>query len=74
MIYGKDMLDKIKSNKNSDTNKVILDNTKGTLTGSAIGLFVGLYIGYSRNYSLLASGVIGLLVGGAVSKFLIKKN
>jgi outer membrane lipoprotein SlyB len=74
MIYGKNMLDKIKSNKNADTNKVILDNTKGTLTGSAIGLFVGLYIGYNRDYSLLVSGVIGALVGGAVSKFLINKK
>ena len=74
MIYGKDMLDKIKSNKNADGNKIILENTKGTLTGSAIGLFVGLYIGYSRNYSLLVSGLLGVLVGGAVSKFVINKK
>jgi hypothetical protein len=74
MLYGKDMLDKIKSNKNADGNKIILENTKGTLTGSAIGLFVGLYIGYSRNYSLLLSGVVGALLGGVVSKFVINKK
>jgi outer membrane lipoprotein SlyB len=74
MLYGKDMLDKIKSYKNADGNKVILENTKGTLTGSAIGLFVGLYIGYSRNYSLLVSGVVGALIGGAISKLVINKK
>lgn len=74
MIYGKDMLDKLKSNKNADGNKIILENTKGTLTGSAIGLFMGLYIGYSRSYSLLVSGIVGALVGGAVSKFFINKK
>jgi hypothetical protein len=74
MLYGKDMLDKIKSNKNADGNKIILENTKGTLTGSAIGLFVGLYIGYSRNYSLLVSGVVGALIGGAISKLVINKK
>lgn len=68
------MLDKIKSNKNADGNKIILENTKGTLTGSAIGLFVGLYIAHTRNYSFLVSGVVGALVGGAVSKFFINKN
>ena len=43
MSYGSDMLDKIKSNKSKSGNKVLLENTEGALTGSAIGLFLGLF-------------------------------
>jgi uncharacterized protein YcfJ len=71
MDYGKNLLDKVQSNKDKDGNKLILEQTEGTFTGSAIGLFLGLYIGYSRNYSLLISGVVGALVGGFITKKLI---
>jgi outer membrane lipoprotein SlyB len=74
MVNGREMLDRLKSNKTKDGNKIILENTKGTLTGSAIGLFVGLYIGKTRDYPLLISGVLGALAGGLVSKFFINKN
>jgi len=43
MSYDSDMLDKIKSNKSKSGNKVLLENTEGTLTGSAIGLFLVLH-------------------------------
>ena len=72
--YGKEMLDKIRSNKGKDANEIILEQTKGTLTGGGIGLLIGLYIGYSRNYNLVFSGVVGALVGGLVSKAFISKN
>jgi uncharacterized protein YcfJ len=72
MAYGKEMLDKLKSNKEKDGNKIILEQTEGTFTGSAIGLFLGMYIGHTRGYSLLISGVVGALIGGFLTKHLIK--
>jgi hypothetical protein len=74
MAYGKDLIDKIQSNKSKDGNELILEQTKGTLKGSAIGLFLGLYIGYSRNYSLLMSAFIGAAIGGIVTRAFISKN
>lgn len=74
MSYGKDMLDKLNFNKNRDGNKLILEKTKGTFTGGAIGLIVGLYIGHSRNYNLLTSAFIGASLGGLITNFLINKN
>lgn len=74
MSYGKNMLDKLKSNKNKDGNELILEQTKGTYIGSAIGLFLGLYIGHSRNYSLLFSGFIGATIGGLVTRAFITKK
>lgn len=74
MAFGKDMLDKLKTNKSKDGNKLILEQTKGTFVGSAIGLGLGLYIGYTRNYSLLFSAFIGATIGGLVTKVFIKKG
>jgi hypothetical protein len=74
MALGKDMLDKLKTNKNKDGNEVLLEQTKGTYIGSAIGLALGLYIGYSRNYSLLFSAFIGATIGGLVTKAFITKK
>jgi len=74
MAYGKDMLDKLKSNKSKDGNELILEQTKGALKGSAIGLFLGLYIGYSRKYNLLTSALIGAAIGGIATKILISKK
>jgi outer membrane lipoprotein SlyB len=72
--FGKDMLDKIKSNKSKDASEIIVEQTKGTLTSSAIGLFVGLYIGYSRGYNMLFSGLVGALGGGLISKLFSSKT
>jgi hypothetical protein len=72
--YGQDMLDKIASNKDKNANDIILEQTKGTFKGSAIGLLVGLYIGYSRKYNMFLSGVVGALGGGLISKFFISKD
>jgi hypothetical protein len=74
MAYGKEMLDRLSSNKGKDGNDLILEQTKGTYIGSAIGLALGLYIGYSRNYSLLFSAFIGATIGGLVTKAFITKR
>jgi hypothetical protein len=74
MPYGQDLLDKLKFNKGKSNSDIINEQTKGTYTGSAIGLLVGLYIGYSRNWSLLMSAGIGALIGGLVTKAFITKK
>jgi hypothetical protein len=74
MEYGKEMLDKLKANKEKGANKIILEQTEGTFTASAIGLFLGLYVGYSRNYNMVASGLIGALLAGFISKQLIQRE
>jgi hypothetical protein len=74
MKYGQEFLDRLRSNKTKDPNKVILDQTKGTLTGSAIGLTIGLFIGYSRNYNLLMSAFLGALVGGVITRISLPKD
>lgn len=74
MAYGKDMLDKIRSNNPKNSKEMMLEQTKGALTGSAIGLFLGLYIGHSRNYNLIVSGLVGAVVAGLVTKILIEKK
>ena len=72
--YGKDMLDKIQSNKNKDGNELLLEKTRGTLTGSAVGLFIGLYFAHSRNSSLLMGAFIGASIGGIITRLLISKK
>jgi len=72
--YGKDMLDKITSNKNKDGNQLILEQTRGALKGSAIGLFLGLYIAHSRNFNLVVGASVGAILGGLVTKFFISKD
>jgi hypothetical protein len=42
MSYAKDMLDKITTNKEKDGNSLIIEKTRGTYTGTAIGAFLGL--------------------------------
>lgn len=74
MTYGQDMLDKLKSAKNKDGNKLILEQTRGTLTGSAIGLGIGMAIGYTRKYNLFVSAFLGAALGGMISKYFISKD
>ena len=74
MTYGQDMLDKLKSNKGKDGNELILEQTKGTFTGSAIGLLVGLYIGHSRSYNLVMSAFIGAALGGLITRVFISEK
>lgn len=71
--YGKDMLDKIVSNKNKDGNDIILEQTRGSLKGGAIGLFLGLYIAHSRNFNFVISGAVGAIIGGLVTRAFISK-
>lgn len=71
MSYAKDMLDKIKTNKDKDGNELILEKTKGTFTGSAIGMGIGLYLAYSRKSSLVMGAFLGAALGGLITSVFI---
>jgi hypothetical protein len=71
MAYGQDMLDKLKSNKDKDGNELILEKTKGTFTGSAIGLAIGLYLAYSKKSNLVMGAFLGAALGGLITSFFI---
>jgi hypothetical protein len=73
-MYAKNFLNKVSEDKSKDTNAIINDLTRGTMTGAAIGAGIGLYIGFGRQKNLLMSGFLGAILGGAVSRiFIVKK-
>jgi len=73
-MYAKNFLNKVSEDKKKDTNAIINDLTRGTMTGAAIGAGIGLYIGFGRQKNLLMSGFLGAILGGAVSRiFIVKK-
>ena len=72
--FGKDMLDKINSNKTKDGNEIIKEQARGSLNGAAIGLFLGLYFAHTRNLSYVVSGAVGAIIGGLVTRAFIKQK
>ena len=73
-MYAKKFLKVVGENKKKDTNMVLSDSLKGTMVGASVGAMIGLFIGVGRKKSLLMSGFIGALIGGAVSRaFIVKK-
>ena len=71
--YAKEVLDKLKSNKSKDGNKLLLEETRGSLVGAGIGLFLGLYFAHTKNMNMFVSGAVGAIVGGLLTKTLINK-
>jgi hypothetical protein len=73
-MYAKKFLKAVGDVKEADTSKTLTDATKGTMVGAAIGTGIGLFIGFSRKKSLLMSGFIGAIIGGAISRAFLPKN
>lgn len=74
MRYAKDVLDKIKMDKERDSTETIIEKSKGKLPASLIGGGIGLFISYSRGYSLFGGAIIGALAGGLIANYLIPSN
>lgn len=74
MPYAKDLLNKIAAIKNTDENDLLLDKTKGTLTGTLIGAGIGILFAYNHKKSLLMGAVIGGTLLGLTTKFLVNKK
>jgi len=73
-MYAKKFLKAVGDVKEADTSKTLTEATKGTMVGAAIGTGIGLFIGFSRKKSLLMSGFIGAIIGGAISRAFLPKN
>lgn len=71
-MYAKQFISSVDNVKKKDTNSIITETTKGTMVGAAIGAGIGLFIGFGRGKSLLMSGFVGAVVGGAISRVFIK--
>lgn len=71
-MYAKKFLKAVGDTKEKDTNTIISETTKGTMVGAAIGAGIGLFIGFGRKKSLLMSGFVGAVIGGAISRVFIK--
>lgn len=73
MPEAKEIMDRLKSIKsNSDTFKT--KTRKGMIAGTAIGAGGGLLIAYTKGYSLWSSALIGAILGGFASYFLLPKE
>lgn len=68
------ILNSISANKGKDSNQIIMERTKGTLTGSVIGLGVGLIYAFRSKKSYLIFGTLGILAGGFISNMFINKE
>ena len=73
-MYAKSFLNQVGEVKSKDANTVLNETTKGTMVGAAIGAGIGIFIGFGREKSLLMSGFIGAVIGGAISRVFIVKN
>ncbi len=69
-----DILDQVKTNKAKSTNDVILERTKGTVAGTIIGGGIGLSYAFFRKKNYLVCAIVGVLIGGMVTHFMISRE
>lgn len=74
MQSPKDLLDRVKKNKDKSSNEVLKEVTTGTTTGGIIGGAAGLILAISYKKNYLAFATIGILAGGLISNVFIKKE
>jgi len=49
------------------------DELRSTVKGSLMGFAVGAMIGFARGGSVIVYGLFGMLAGGAINHFILKK-
>ncbi len=74
MATPAEILAQVSANKNKSSNELIMEKSKGTLSGAVIGGAVGLLYAFSAKKSYLVFGMIGIVVGGLVSNFFLVKE
>lgn len=74
MMYGKQLLERLKTESNTDENEYLMEKSRGTVTGTAVGALLGLFIGYKKKQSLVVSAFIGGLIGGLASRVLLNNK
>ena len=73
-MYYKKFITNVKDTKSKDTNTILTETTKGTLTGAAIGAGFGVIIALGRGKNLLISGFIGSVIGAGISRIFLTKK
>ena len=58
---------------NGDHKKELLTKTSGTVQGAFTGLVGGVMFGYFKDKNIYTTGVVGLLIGGAISAIMVGK-
>lgn len=73
-MYAKDVLDRMKSEKERNATDYVLEKSRANITASLVGAGVGLVIGYTRRYNLFTSALVGAVVVGLASQYLLPKS
>jgi len=74
MELAKDVIQKVKAQKEKDGVATIIEKSQGNLPAAIVGGGVGLLISFTRGYSLLAGFVIGAIGAGLLANFIIRKE
>lgn len=75
MDTGKEIMDKVRSIKGSDTgDDILVEKNRATVAGAATGCLIGVYYGYSRKKNMLVSALMGALAGAFIIRLCMPKN
>ena len=74
MELAKDVIQKVKAQKEKDGVATIIEKSQGNLPAAIVGGGVGLLISYTKGFSLLAGFVIGAIGAGLLANFIIRKE
>jgi hypothetical protein len=74
MSEFQDALDNVKTLKSQDAHDTVIQKTKTTIKGSAVGVVVGLMYGWYYKKNLYVCAILGAVGGGAVNYFVFQRN
>lgn len=70
MTPAEEHLDKVQSILNQDAKKRMFEKTRGSVTGSAIGLTAGAMYGAFTSKNVFVTSFAGLMIGGLIGYLL----
>lgn len=70
MTTAEEHLDKVKGILNQDAKKRMFEKTRGSVTGSAIGLTAGAMYGAFSSKNVFVTSFVGLMLGGLIGYLL----
>ena len=70
MTAAEEHLDKVQSILNQDAKKRMFEKTRGSVTGSAIGLTAGAMYGAFTSKNVFVTSFAGLMLGGLIGYLL----
>jgi len=66
-----EVIAEVRNIREGDMRKTLTTSIRNNVTGAAMGLVAGILYGTYRKHNVFVTGVIGLVVGGLGSYFLI---